>query len=742
MATAGWDGVVGQEVGGDPFSFLGDLVANHLPVTSPQMPCLSPYLENSPQPTNHELSLTPVLTTYWLQPSGVDRLPGFTDSVERTAGDRQALQQVAASPVAAYEVFMRDRQNPEQPACLTAAICDVGSRPFSSRELERGFGDLGESSCAPEGADMMILPPPPPYSDIERCQVDLCKFEHSSVPVTDMIPKEVFTPILHRPLLHDVATVYEALHGFDVGCQTVQFNCSNDSSRDVLAPPSEFSDYQIERTKRSSSPCCVACSGAVNNPGVKKAQLTDHRQNPVAFDNLVAAVGNVKPTLEKTDHERRMAFMAAAPEPTKVGVSSPSAKHQNTLYSLPVIDRRTTTPAVVMRPHFVPKMPTFCGEQDVETPTRFLMLLVRYARTLRYDCQHVLDAVLPNVFVGPAEMWWRYWASRGGFHSWEHFIKSFYDRFVPPGYYEKLRREMEDRCQSAQEDLPTFTYIINDYYDQLGGTAPDEDRIQRIIDNARPEYAPYLVFVNIDNMDDFEQFALKIQRKFEKMSEYKPPTKTKYVAQVDAPNSKASVSSSGVNKTTMTEPTLPTFRNSTRPFVNRNEGQWSSQWNSRTTTSRNEQGHNRYRDVESSVPTRGQPTQRNFPNSRIFQNSSNATHSRGPPCPRVNVEREMVPKETNDAPTQPRTCFICKSEEHLSFNCPQRSDNRNPSNTGRSGPHRTCFFCQSPDHMSFNCPQRTVLSATESTGQRRQPPNFQRQRQMPPLPAASRQQQH
>lgn len=83
-----------------------------------------------------------------------------------------------------------------------------------------------------------------------------------------------------------------------------------------------------------------------------------------------------------------------------------------------------------------------------------------------------------------------------------------------------------------------------------------------------------------------------------------------------------------------------------------------------------------------------------------------------------------------------RKCFICKSEDHMVYDCP--SNPKNPDNTlhispetqSRSTPEersnspserkkkRTCYICKSRDHIAINCPKhRKNLAATKSENQ-------------------------
>ena len=41
-----------------------------------------------------------------------------------------------------------------------------------------------------------------------------------------------------------------------------------------------------------------------------------------------------------------------------------------------------------------------------------------------------------------------------------------------------------------------------------------------------------------------------------------------------------------------------------------------------------------------------------------------------------------------------KECFICRSKEHLSYNCPK--------NENRNGNRAKCFICDSPEHLANN----------------------------------------
>ena len=48
-----------------------------------------------------------------------------------------------------------------------------------------------------------------------------------------------------------------------------------------------------------------------------------------------------------------------------------------------------------------------------------------------------------------------------------------------------------------------------------------------------------------------------------------------------------------------------------------------------------------------------------------------------------------------------RECFVCKSKEHLSYQCP-KNENR-----------KKCFICDSPEHLADRCPNRTERSGND-----------------------------
>ena len=169
------------------------------------------------------------------------------------------------------------------------------------------------------------------------------------------------------------------------------------------------------------------------------------------------------------------------------------------------------------------RIPTYGGAHEPQTPYEFLTELDKYRKAVDYSETELLAHVVPLSLRDDAELWYR---KVGHLQvTWQGFQTAFRREFESPTYNRRLYRELEDRFQGPHEPLSKFICIIDDYFQRLDPNTPQQERVQRILENMHPGYRRKMLdsrklFNSVQEMLDE---AYNAQASFAFDREYKVP---------------------------------------------------------------------------------------------------------------------------------------------------------------------------------------------------------------------------
>lgn len=171
-------------------------------------------------------------------------------------------------------------------------------------------------------------------------------------------------------------------------------------------------------------------------------------------------------------------------------------------------------------PHAQGPLPTFFGCGDPKSAEEFLLDMEQYARGQGVPLSYIVSHVLPAALVGDAFRWWTF---VGGYFSWEDFKVALHNEYDRPDYLARLKAELEMRTQHPDEPLSAYVRTISSYYDRIGSTVSDAEKVARVMRQMHPQYYPFLQGRSFANLRDLAVVAPTIQAILWRHNNYRPP---------------------------------------------------------------------------------------------------------------------------------------------------------------------------------------------------------------------------
>ncbi len=131
----------------------------------------------------------------------------------------------------------------------------------------------------------------------------------------------------------------------------------------------------------------------------------------------------------------------------------------------------------IKAPHFdgVPSLAAF----------DFINDLKEYADTGGYSESEFMRTVIPGTLREHAKDWWEL---TSGFGSWSAFKTTFLQTYLPVGYEQVIKAEMDVRLQDTHEPLLHFITVMNKYYEIAMPETPPAIGIAKILDQTNPKF--------------------------------------------------------------------------------------------------------------------------------------------------------------------------------------------------------------------------------------------------------------
>ncbi|KAM7309662.1 tetratricopeptide repeat protein 28 [Ixodes scapularis] len=174
------------------------------------------------------------------------------------------------------------------------------------------------------------------------------------------------------------------------------------------------------------------------------------------------------------------------------------------------------------------QLPKFIGYEDRQSPTDFLDKFENFCLVTGVPDSKRVRQVLPAALEGTAKLWWRF---AGGFEDWETFVKEFHAEFASVDYKHRLKEELDRRTQHPQENLRHFIHVIAEFYDRIGETVSDEEKVRRVRRQMHPKFQDLCEGLTFANLREFAKEAGGVmERAWHRLKYVPPPPRTDQVA--------------------------------------------------------------------------------------------------------------------------------------------------------------------------------------------------------------------
>lgn len=122
--------------------------------------------------------------------------------------------------------------------------------------------------------------------------------------------------------------------------------------------------------------------------------------------------------------------------------------------------------------------------------------------------QVVFDGFI-DLLDGPALDWYR--AYRNTFKTYAQLIDKLKLDFDSPDYDYRLRKEIESRTQHKKETMVVYLATILGMMSRLPKPLLEEDQLEIILRNVRPEYRSALALTDVKSIDELQKLCRKIE---------------------------------------------------------------------------------------------------------------------------------------------------------------------------------------------------------------------------------------
>lgn len=164
-------------------------------------------------------------------------------------------------------------------------------------------------------------------------------------------------------------------------------------------------------------------------------------------------------------------------------------------------------------------LPRFVGYEDGQSPREFLERYKEYCDVCGIPTESRVQ-LLPAALDGTAKQWWRF---VGGFSEWSAFTAAFEAEFAGVDYKSKLKAELDQRTQHPSENLKRFIHVIAEYYDRIGESVPEADKVERVRRQMHPTFQDLTAGMTFASLKDMAAAAGPIMERAWHRLRYAPP---------------------------------------------------------------------------------------------------------------------------------------------------------------------------------------------------------------------------
>ncbi|XP_077564721.1 uncharacterized protein LOC144180215 [Haemaphysalis longicornis] len=167
------------------------------------------------------------------------------------------------------------------------------------------------------------------------------------------------------------------------------------------------------------------------------------------------------------------------------------------------------------------EVPVYRGYEDTISVTDFIESLAHYQTAMGLSDSDMLARVVPVALTERAAQWYRLAGHRAA--TFTELKAAVRREFLPVDYHRRMRRELELRTQAPEESLLEFVRSMEELYQIAEPTAPNDERVERVIRQAHPTFAAYLRGARFRDLEELAAEAKRIQGHILASRAYRPP---------------------------------------------------------------------------------------------------------------------------------------------------------------------------------------------------------------------------
>ena len=131
----------------------------------------------------------------------------------------------------------------------------------------------------------------------------------------------------------------------------------------------------------------------------------------------------------------------------------------------------------------------------------------------------------PDLIDGPALHWYR--ANKHKFTNYDQLVAALRSDFDIPDYDYRLLQEIHSRTQAKDETLVIFLSVILGMMSRLSRTLTEEEKLDIVLRNIRPEYSRELALVDIKTISELQTLGKKLELCKARIANFSEPTFSK-----------------------------------------------------------------------------------------------------------------------------------------------------------------------------------------------------------------------
>lgn len=159
-----------------------------------------------------------------------------------------------------------------------------------------------------------------------------------------------------------------------------------------------------------------------------------------------------------------------------------------------------------------------------DTCVRVFITRLEELRVARKIPNDIIFDGFPDILEGPALYWFR--ANKTNFSCYKDVIQSLGDDFDIPDLDHKLLAEIRQRTQAKSETIVVFLSIMVGMFSRLRKTLSEDEQLDIILRNIRPEYSMELALHDIISIDQLKFVCKKLELAKAKAIDFKEPLLT------------------------------------------------------------------------------------------------------------------------------------------------------------------------------------------------------------------------